>query len=136
MRVDGHDMATKQECAKMIRDYVVGSGFRIVDEDDLDTAAEFLSEFCHSRGLANPDEVGQSYFTSLLTRFGIMGKVTDADGDAVDYESAVELMDDDLREELCDDLTPCTAQEFFDEYARRHRERFGEDFAPYAGDAW
>jgi hypothetical protein len=35
-------------------------------------------------------------------------------------------MDDELREEVHADLAPCTEQEFFDEYARRHAERFGE----------
>lgn len=50
------------------------------------------------------------------------------DGRAVDYRAAENLMDDDLREEIHNDLAPCTEQEFMDEYARRHAERFGSEF--------
>lgn len=47
----------------------------------------------------------------------------------VDYEDAVVLMDDDIREELHRKLAPCTDQEFFDAYVKRHAEKFdGEDF--------
>lgn len=53
-----------------------------------------------------------------------------------DQAAAVELMDDDLREEVHRDLAPCTWEEFAEEYARRHLERFGEEFAPLSGGAW
>lgn len=52
--------------------------------------------------------------------------VTNSYGDKIYYNAAVTLMDDDLREEVHSDLAPCTEQEFFDEYSRRHEERFGE----------
>lgn len=45
-------------------------------------------------------------------------------------------MDGELREEISDELAPCTNQEFYDEYCRRHLEKFGEEFAPDAGLAW
>lgn len=45
---------------------------------------------------------------------------------AIDYETAVNMIDDDLREEIHGKLAPCTDQEFFDEYAKRHEEKFGE----------
>lgn len=64
------------------------------------------------------------------------GTVLDENGSAVDYAAAVNLMDDDLREELHIKLAPCTDQEFFDEYAKAHREKFGEDFAPAVGKPW
>lgn len=54
-----------------------------------------------------------------------MEKVINSYGIEINYNAAVELMDDELREEVHDDLAPCTDQEFFDEYARRHAERFG-----------
>ena len=38
------------------------------------------------------------------------------------------MMDDDIREELHQELAPCSEQEFFDAYCERHREVFGEDF--------
>lgn len=46
----------------------------------------------------------------------------------IDYDVAVNLMDDDLREEIHADLSPCTEQEFFNEYARRHEIKFGEEW--------
>ena len=44
----------------------------------------------------------------------------------IDYDVAVNLMDDDLREEIHADLAPCTGQEFFDEYTKRHEIKFDE----------
>ena len=64
------------------------------------------------------------------------GTVLDENGEAVDYEAAVNLMDDDLREELHSELAPCSNQEFFNAYAKAHKERFGEDFAPAVGKPW
>lgn len=55
-----------------------------------------------------------------------MAKVINSYGTEINYNAAVELMDDELREEVHADLAPCTDQEFFDEYALRHSERFGE----------
>lgn len=44
------------------------------------------------------------------------------------FEAAVQLMDDDIREELHMRLAPCTDQEFFTAYAEAHEERFGEEW--------
>lgn len=44
----------------------------------------------------------------------------------IDYDVAVNLMDDDLREQIHADMAPCGEQEFFDEYAKRHEAKFGE----------
>lgn len=46
----------------------------------------------------------------------------------IDFDVAVSLMDDELREAIHNDLAPCTDQEFFDEYAKRHEERFEEEW--------
>ena len=47
----------------------------------------------------------------------------------VDYKDAVHIMDDDIREELHWKLAPCTEQEFFDAYLKKHAEKYdGEDF--------
>ena len=35
-------------------------------------------------------------------------------GNEIDYDAAVQFMEDDLREELHRKLAPCTDQEFFD----------------------
>jgi len=49
-------------------------------------------------------------------------------GKPFDCDAAVNLMDDDLREELHAELAPCTDQEFFDAYVKAHLEKFGEEF--------
>jgi len=62
--------------------------------------------------------------------------VYDSRGTVIDYEAAVNLMDDELREELHDELPPCSRQAFLIEYAGRHETRFGTGFAPWTGEAW
>ncbi len=49
-------------------------------------------------------------------------------GTEIDFEVAVQYMDDDLREELHASLAPTTDQIFFDAYAKAHEEKFGEPF--------
>jgi len=62
--------------------------------------------------------------------------VYDSRGTVIDYEAAVNLMDDELREELHNELPPCSRQAFLVEYARRHQAKYGEEFTPWAGGAW
>ena len=45
-------------------------------------------------------------------------------GVEIEWNTAVNLMDDDLREELNADLAPCTEQEFFEAYATAHEAKF------------
>ena len=55
--------------------------------------------------------------------------VQDEDGRTVDYAAAVELMDDDLREQLHMEMAPCTNQEFYSAYVKAHAEKYnGEKF--------
>lgn len=42
-----------------------------------------------------------------------MTMVINSNGASIDYDAAVELMDDDLREEVAADLAPCAEQDFF-----------------------
>ena len=44
------------------------------------------------------------------------------------YNEAVSLMDDELREKIHAELSPCTEEEFLREYEKRHFEKFGEEF--------
>lgn len=44
----------------------------------------------------------------------------------VDFDAAVNLMDEEIREKLNDKMAPCTDQEFFDAYAKAHEEKFCE----------
>lgn len=49
-------------------------------------------------------------------------------GTEIEWNAALALMDDDLREELSADLAPCTEQEFFEAYAKAHENKFGEEW--------
>ena len=44
------------------------------------------------------------------------------------YNAAVTLMDDDLREEIHAEISPCGELEFLTEYMRRHFEKYGIEF--------
>lgn len=46
----------------------------------------------------------------------------------INFEVAVSLMDDGLREEIHADMAPCGNQEFFNEYVKRHEAKFGEEW--------
>lgn len=49
-------------------------------------------------------------------------------GTEIEWDAALALMDDDLREELSADLAPCTEQEFFGAYAKAHEAKFCEEW--------
>ena len=55
-------------------------------------------------------------------------QVINSSGVAIYYDSAVQFMDDDLREELHRKLAPCSSQEFFTAYEEAHEARFGEEW--------
>ena len=44
------------------------------------------------------------------------------------YNVAVELMDDEIREELHMEMAPCSEIEFMNEYQKRHLAKYGEEF--------
>ena len=45
------------------------------------------------------------------------------------FEAAVNLMDDEIREQLHAELSPCTEEEFLRAYEQAHLEKYGEEFA-------
>ena len=49
-------------------------------------------------------------------------------GKELNFATAVKLMDDDIREQLHNELAPCTNQVFFDAYVSAHAEQFGADW--------
>ena len=61
-----------------------------------------------------------------------MSYVVDWHGSAVDFEAAVSLMDDDIREEIAEEIAeehcPCTDQRFFNAYLEQHYADYGEEF--------
>ena len=50
------------------------------------------------------------------------------EGKEIDFEAAVNLMNDEIREELSRPWGPKTPQEFFDEYCKKHFEKYGQEF--------
>ena len=44
------------------------------------------------------------------------------------YSAAVNMMDDEIREELHTEMAPCTELEFLEAYMKRHEEKYGEEF--------
>ena len=82
--------------------------WQIMDQHVEDTAAALVKEL-----------TGRSYV-----------KWTDKHGVTrwIEYDSAVMLMDDDIRERLHGELAPCTDQEFIDAYTIAHREEYGTDW--------
>ncbi len=44
------------------------------------------------------------------------------------YNQAVELMDDDIREQLHQELAPCSDEKFLSEYMIAHFEKYGKEF--------
>lgn len=51
-------------------------------------------------------------------------------GVEIDFDAAANLMDAEICEDVNFDLAPCTEQEFFDEYVKRHLAKYGEEFEP------
>lgn len=47
-------------------------------------------------------------------------------GEIIPVNVAIQLMNDDLREELHRELAPCREQDFFEAYCEAHEEKFGE----------
>ena len=44
------------------------------------------------------------------------------------YDAAVQLMDDEIREELHRELAPCSDEEFLTSYMERHEQKYGVPF--------
>lgn len=55
-------------------------------------------------------------------------EVTNLSGTIIDFETSVQFMDDEIREELHNELAPCSGQEFFTTYEKAHEEKFGEEW--------
>lgn len=52
--------------------------------------------------------------------------ITNSFGTEINFESAVALMDEEIREEIAG--TVDTEQEFFDTYCKAHEAKYGEEF--------
>ena len=54
--------------------------------------------------------------------------ITNTLGNVIDFDVAVLLMDDSIRERVSMEIAPCTEQEFFDRYCALHLEQYGSEF--------
>jgi len=54
--------------------------------------------------------------------------VINKNGKKLDFNAAVEYMDDDIREALHSEMAPCTEQEFFTTYEKAHESQHKEDW--------
>jgi hypothetical protein len=58
-----------------------------------------------------------------------MSKQVTLNGKTIDFDAAVNLMDDEIREDLHNKMAPCTDQEFMDAYVEAHAAKYdGEQF--------
>ena len=46
----------------------------------------------------------------------------------IDFQAAVELMDEDIRDRLYIIMGPCAEQDFLDAYAKAHADKYNEEF--------
>ena len=53
-------------------------------------------------------------------------KVINMNGTEINYDAAVLLMDDEIRESICG--TVGSEQEFFNAYEKAHAEKYGEEW--------
>ena len=54
--------------------------------------------------------------------------VINTNGKEIDFEAAINLMDDEIRETLANDGKERTEQEFFLAYEKAHAEKYGEEW--------
>jgi hypothetical protein len=59
-----------------------------------------------------------------------MTTVNNPHGVKIDFEAAVAIMDNEIREIIHAEHAPCGAQEFFDAYCGEHETQFGTEFEP------
>ena len=56
-----------------------------------------------------------------------MSKQVTLNGKTIDFDAAVNLMDDEIRENLHNKMAPCTDQEFMDAYVQAHAAKFDDE---------
>ena len=121
------------EISQTVREYFENGGFSI-PADSADDAARLIRDLLGGGSAGSIDDVDDEAFVAAC-RWDCGGDsvapATDCHGMPVDFEAAVQLMDDGLREEVHAIMAPCSQGDFLDVYAAAHELRFGEPFAPY-----
>ena len=54
--------------------------------------------------------------------------VKNENGTKIDFDAAVNLMDDEIRGNLNEEMSPCSEQEFFSAYEKAQKEKYGEEW--------
>lgn len=80
----------------------------------------------HNKDITGGTKMKKIEFAKNITNGTEDSLVINEYSQLIHYDVAVNMMDDDLREELHFELAPCTEQEFFEAYAKAHQEKFGE----------
>ena len=57
-----------------------------------------------------------------------MTTITNEFGVEINFDAAVNFMDDEIREMLHEEIAPCTDHEFFDAYCKAHEDRFDDEW--------
>lgn len=121
----------------------------IVEDDDLeqclqDPRISSVTARAYADALCDYDVLKglEGYYTQedIDEAYGFLDDYIDCEDEAgkpiKDFDAVVNLMDDDLREGVHAKLAPCTYQAFLVAYAKAHKAKFGEDFAPWVGGEW
>lgn len=69
-----------------------------------------------------------------------MVKIINANGEEISFETAVNFMDEEIRERLNMELAPCTKQKFLNAYKKAHKAKYGAEWLsikdiPWEGEA-
>ena len=65
-----------------------------------------------------------------------MEKIINANKEEISFETAVNFMDEEIREKLHMELAPCAEQEFLTAYKKAHKEKYGEEWLSSKDIPW
>jgi hypothetical protein len=97
-------------------------------------AAEYDRDAGHIRGMITSGVLtarksGNTYLVLRRLIEARWGRVVISHGETINFDAAAVLMDEDIADEL-DRLDLPSNQHFFDTYAAKHFEKFGEEWEP------
>ena len=93
------------------------------------TVSKEIAEEIKAQAIEENRSISNMIQTILLDYFGEGGElVVNLEGKKIYFGAAINLMDDDIREELHMKIAPCSKQRFFEKYLEEHKKKHGEDF--------
>lgn len=116
--------------------FIPTRGFYITDEYHSVTTTKHIKLWLQDRRISDPIAISQDTLDNIKIAIEIPDMEAKTDtiinqyGHEIDFESAVNLMDDNLRELLHNlpGSTDASPQEFFDAYCLVHRVKFGGEW--------